>query len=278
MGTLTPAAGAAPLFRVATLNLWGVRGDWPARRRVLRRTFADLDADLLLLQETIVRPGYDQVEDLLGDGYHRVHQSTRDPDGQGISLAGRRPLENVEELDLRPPSPDPFPAGALVATVRAAPPFGEVAVVNHFPSWELRQEREREQQAVAVARHLEARWPDLQHPVVLGGDLDAEPDAASLRYLTGRQSLDGHSVCFRDAWEARHGPRRGVTYTPDNPIMEGGDWPFRQIDHVLVRCDVHRGPVLEVEACRLFLDQPIEGVWGSDHFGLVADLRPPPAP
>jgi hypothetical protein len=56
-------------LRVVTLNLWGQRGDWPARRRVLADGFARLDADLVAFQEAIVTGGTDQARDILGDGY-----------------------------------------------------------------------------------------------------------------------------------------------------------------------------------------------------------------
>jgi hypothetical protein len=54
-------------LRLLTINLWGVRGDWPARRDVLREGLARLRPDLLTLQETVVRPGLDQVGELLPD-------------------------------------------------------------------------------------------------------------------------------------------------------------------------------------------------------------------
>jgi endonuclease/exonuclease/phosphatase family metal-dependent hydrolase len=52
------------------------------------------------------------------------------------------------------------------------------------------------------------------------------------------------------------------------------DWsriPPRRIDYVLVRSD-DRGPTLRVNSCRRLFDQPVDGVWASDHFGVVADL------
>jgi hypothetical protein len=36
------------------------------------------------------------------------------------------------------------------------------------------------------------------------------------------------------------------------------------------------GPSLDITACARIFDQPVSGVWGSDHFGVVADLAPPP--
>jgi endonuclease/exonuclease/phosphatase family metal-dependent hydrolase len=45
----------------------------------------------------------------------------------------------------------------------------------------------------------------------------------------------------------------------------------RRIDYVFVRCD-ERGPTLEISTCALVFDEPVGGVWASDHFGVVADL------
>jgi endonuclease/exonuclease/phosphatase family metal-dependent hydrolase len=114
--------------------------------------------------------------------------------------------------------------------------------------------------------------------VVVAGDFDAGPDAASLRFWRGRQSLGGTSVCYRDAWEQFHGDDPGHTFTPDNPLIADGTWPLergRRIDWILVRCADH-GPSLDIAACARIFDAPVGGVWASDHFGVVADLVPPP--
>lgn len=41
--------------------------------------------------------------------------------------------------------------------------------------------------------------------VVVGGDFNAESAASSMRFWTGRQSLDGPSTAYRDCWESVHG-------------------------------------------------------------------------
>jgi endonuclease/exonuclease/phosphatase family metal-dependent hydrolase len=48
----------------------------------------------------------------------------------------------------------------------------------------------------------------------------------------------------------------------------------RRIDYVLVRGGSH-GPLSDVAGCRLVFTEPGDGVWVSDHFGVLADLRPP---
>jgi endonuclease/exonuclease/phosphatase family metal-dependent hydrolase len=248
-------------MRVATLNLWGTRGDWEQRRERLRDGFRALQPDLVAFQEAIVTPDYDQVRDILGDGFQLAHHSDREADGQGISIASRLPLGDLFEVDLNlTPRTGDFACSTLIAEA------GDLLFVNHLPSWQLDFERERELQAATAAVAIEERLGD-RH-VVVCGDFDADPDAASVRFWTGRQSLEGHSVCYRDAWESAHPGEPGHTFTPENPLVADPDWPFRQIDHILVRCDDHGGPTLQIRDCRRIFDD----VPASDHFGLLADV------
>jgi hypothetical protein len=59
-------------------------------------------------------------------------------------------------------------------------------------------------------------------PVILAGDFDATPDSSSIRFWSGRQSLDGTSVAYQDAWEAVHPGEAGHTFTPRNPLVRAG--------------------------------------------------------
>jgi endonuclease/exonuclease/phosphatase family metal-dependent hydrolase len=266
--------------RVVLQNLWGRRGNWPERRSVLMAGLEKLRPDLVALPEAVVNDGYDQVVDVLGPHFHVAHQGAREPGdgedvepGQGHSLASRWPLGEVRELDLHlAPSTVGFACGTLAVEVLAPEPLGTLLFAFHNPSWRLDQEYEREQQAVAAATFLQEFAAEHIRHVVLTADLDAGPDAASTRFWTGRQSLGGKSVCYRDAWESTHGDEPGHTFTPENPIMIGRDWPNRRIDYVFVRCGVHEGPTLDISVCRRIFDEPVNGVWGSDHFGLSVDL------
>lgn len=150
-------------MRVATLNLWGRRGEWNERRRVLAEGFRELSPDLVAFQEAVVGDDYDQVADILGPGYHVVHQTDREAargedieDGQGISIASRWPLGEVWEPDLNvTPRTDDFACGTLIAEVFAPEPIGPLLFVNHLPNWQLTFEHERELQTVLAARTIE---------------------------------------------------------------------------------------------------------------------------
>jgi endonuclease/exonuclease/phosphatase family metal-dependent hydrolase len=110
----------------------------------------------------------------------------------------------VHEVDLNvTPRTTGFACGALVVEVQVPRPIGTILLVNYCPNFQPAYERERELQALAMTSYVEGRVGDVDHVIVMG-DLDADPFAASVRYLTGRQSLRDTSVCYRDAWHSAH--------------------------------------------------------------------------
>jgi endonuclease/exonuclease/phosphatase family metal-dependent hydrolase len=261
-------------MRISTLNLWNRFGDWDERRAVLGAGFRALRPDLAAFQEAIKTDEYDQVADLLGPEYHIVHQSEPEPDGAGIAVASRWPVGEVREIDLHvTPGTEDFPCAALAVSVTIADK--PLLFVNHKPHWRSTFEREREMQALVTARCVEELVGGRDMHVVLAGDFDATPEAASIRFWTGRQSLDGTSVCYRDAWETRHPGDPGFTFMPGHNPLVSDNWPLdmsRRIDCIFVRCGEH-GPTLAITSCERLFDQPVNGVWASDHYGVTAELQ-----
>jgi endonuclease/exonuclease/phosphatase family metal-dependent hydrolase len=92
-------------------------------------------------------------------------------------------------------------------------------------------------------------------PVVLMGDLNAEPQSAEMRYLV-------QEAGFLDAWDAARAGEPGFTYSSFDPV--------RRIDYILVK-NVN----LNGTSAHLVGDSEIGGVYPSDHLGIVADLPDP---
>jgi hypothetical protein len=91
--------------------------------------------------------------------------------------------------------------------------------------------------------------------------------------------LEGRSVLYHDAWAvAGQGP--GYTWSTDNPnARAGAEQIIRQpnyrcrFDYVFVGSwDTHPKAHARVQSAALAFDQPVDGVWPSDHFGVVVDL------
>jgi hypothetical protein len=140
--------------------------------------------------------------------------------------------------------------------------------------------------ADTMAANLFAK-PDDRHrralPTIIAGDLNSVPDSASVRYLTGRQALAGRSAFFHDAWAgAGEGP--GHTWTSANPICgslqdiivrQPGGLRWR-IDYVLVgfvQHGAHSGSHCRITAASVAFHHAVDGVWPSDHFGVLVDVE-----
>src|SRR5215213_9484956 len=131
------------LVRLATLNVFGLSGNWSDRLVVLRNGFLALDADVVTLQETMVRAEVDQAAEILGAGFQLAHASHREANGSGITTATRWPLGRVVEVDLH------------VTEILAPQPYGRIWLANYLPDYQVDHERERRLQAVTLARVLD---------------------------------------------------------------------------------------------------------------------------
>ncbi len=275
-GGMERVGAGRPRVRVLTYNVLApANPGWAHRSALIARTVRELAPDIAAFQEIPVGDDAAFVRSMLGAGYDVRVLPEPDEHGVGAVLASRWPLRDVEHVDQAvTPRAGGLPwLGSLVAEVTT--PVGELTIAHHKPSWQFPFEAERVQQAVRLVEVIERRDP--RGSAIVLGDFDATPDAASMRFLRGRDPVGGRSVYFQDCWETVHGDDPGHTFSAQNPLVSAGEVATalsRRIDHVLVSGGEH-GPALEVLDCRRVLDGPVDGVWASDHFGVVADLSAP---
>jgi endonuclease/exonuclease/phosphatase family metal-dependent hydrolase len=275
--------------RVLTMNVQNDEGD--ARRiEVINREIRRLDPDLIALQEVPRMPSPAGVTALLaGTRHSATHQSDvlayvppyEDRYG-GTALATRWPHRVVETLDQRGTDAPDVPWCTLAALV-TVPEVGDLVFIATTGSWRLDAEAVRERQVLAPA-DLDARHRTTL-PSVIAGDFNAAPDAASIRFLSGLQSLSGRSVHYHDAWAvagARTGKvDPGYTWTTDNPSAAAEIGAIvrqpahrRRLDYVFIGSwHAHPHARAEVTAATRVLDRPVDGVWPSDHYGLLVDVE-----
>lgn len=264
-------------LRVLTCNIYNTTADWERRRPVLIEEIRRHSPDLVALQETVLTASYDQATDILGDQYEIANSRARLPDSWGAAIASRWPIRHVHELDQAvSPRAEPW-CTTMIAEIEAPPPIGPLLFVNHLQSAHVAQEFEREQQALLAARRIEQLVAEQDCHVILVGDLNAGPESASVRFMMGRQSLSGTSVCYLNAWDRIHPGEAGHTFTPRSPLVAEAhrDWPYQRLDHILLRFGEGGNPSLDIMGCEIAFARPVHGVWPSDHFGLVADFLAP---
>lgn len=266
---------------VLTLNVWNRDGDWPARRTALRRSIAELNPDLIGFQELLRGESFDQLAELLeGTDYHGTFEQSSpfwmDPTLEfGNGIASRWPISERHPLTL--PHAEDFERRVVLA-VRVASPFGPLCFATTHLNYQLHHGHVRLRQVVALAEHVSALATPLGFPPIVTGDFNAEPDSDEIRFMSGLHVHGSASVHFRDAFRVARAlegsAEPGFTWSHRNPHTENWYEPDRRIDYVFV-APPGPGGLGHVLDCRVVCDAPVDGVWPTDHFGVLAELATP---
>jgi endonuclease/exonuclease/phosphatase family metal-dependent hydrolase len=260
-------------LRVATWNLWWRFGPWEERFEPIVTTLRAADPDVVALQEVWAEGERNQAAELadaLG-GYHHAFAAKYEFGGVhfGNAVLSRWPITAEDHRSL--PTPDDEDEGRLILRADIEGPRGPLSLYSthlHYRLYhgDLRQAEVRD----LCPWVLETAVDDF--PAVLGGDFNAVPDAEEIRLLTGKAAVPAPPLVFRDVWEVAPGDGPGHTWSNTNPFAAAeADAPGR-IDYLFVAWPKPGGRGHAVQA-RLLGDQPVDGTWPSDHFGVLADLR-----
>jgi endonuclease/exonuclease/phosphatase family metal-dependent hydrolase len=267
---------ASPFVRVMTLNLWAREGPYSTREQLLRHGLGLLAPDLLALQEVASGPGdSNQAEELFGPLGYQVAYERREGDQRadpGIAVASRSPITRRQLIEL--------PNGGAVLAVRIdAGDHGFWFCCAKPVPFEPGREGEREAEALALDAALVDLAADDRIPPILAGDFDATPEAASMRFLTGLQSLEGRSALWWDAWTVAGDGSPGHTWSSNNPYVApfaaaifGQPVHHRRIDYILIGSPFRWRPRIVVRSCQVVLTE-VGGDAPSDHYGVMADLE-----
>lgn len=255
---------------VLTLNLWHDKGDWPKRRALIVEEIQRLKPDLIALQEVLQRPGLrNQAEDLAeAVGYQVRFVSVDPPQAErryGNAILSKAPSMTREMRKLEPLND--YRTAGYARFVFDSMHNGVAFYATH-----LHNERDggaiRQRQIASLLDFIDATSPasdviDGSRPpsdVIVAGDFNSDADSPELKALAAR---------YRDAYAQAHPglARDAARSTTLNPAY----LPAQRIDHIFY--DPAGFDLLEA---RIVLNQPRDGVWASDHFGLYVRLRPIP--
>jgi endonuclease/exonuclease/phosphatase family metal-dependent hydrolase len=127
-------------------------------------------------------------------------------------------------------------------------------------------------QVEALASFVAANSADTPYPPIVTGDLNSEADSDEIRHLGGLVSDPAApGLVLLDAWRYAEPSDPGFTWARRNGYQADSALPDCRIDYVLV--GLHRQGRGQVRSARLAGDAPVDGVWPSDHFAVVADLE-----
>jgi endonuclease/exonuclease/phosphatase family metal-dependent hydrolase len=263
--------------RVLTWNLWWRFGDWQARRTAIGSVLRQADADVLTLQEVWADASENLAEALAADlGMHcswstfraprRWQERIGDDSVQvGTAILSRWPVAATAD-DVLPGGPD-ADDGRTVQLAEIDAPSGRLPVFTTHLDSAPGGSVTRCTQVAAMARFV-ARHSGSGLPPVVTGDLNAEPDSDEIRLLGGHLTAPAvPGLVLVDAWRWAEANDPGWTFDARNPYVAGV--PSSRIDYVLL------GLGARVTRIGLVGAGPVDGVWPSDHAGVVADLAQP---
>lgn len=277
-------------LRVVTLNFWGIEPPLDRRLALAERQLRALAPDAIGMQE--VRPLDGKQGPTTADhlaerlGLHVAHgvslrwekdqlRPGMDEGQEGLAILSRHPI--LEHRVLQLPEARPTEARILLSA-RLHTPAGPIWFHTTHLHYRLDDGVARERQVEALDAEIRALGREATDPPqVLCGDFNATPDSDEMRFLRGLTPLGGRSVYFADAWAATAEPGPGWTYDRRNVYALRSREPSRRIDYVYVR-GPDRSLRGEPLSARVVLDQPTDGVWPSDHFGVLAEIQAAPRP
>ncbi len=257
--------------RVLTWNIWWRFGPWERRQPAIVATLAQVDADLIALQEVWSDESTNLAAELAAKlGYHHVFASAGDYEGFGFgnALLSRWPVAQYESIMLHGQETG---EGPMALFVEVDGPRGRLPIFSIYLNWLHDHSHIRQRQVADLARFVDRVCPKTFPPIVCG-DFNAKPASEEIRMLTGLTTCPVEGLFFHDAWGVAGGEGPGYTWDNVNPYISARFDPNGRIDYILVGEPKARGAGHVVD-CRVTGNDPIDGVWPSDHHAVTAELR-----
>lgn len=263
-------------MRVMTWNLWGRYGPWQARAAAIAATMAEIQPDVCGLQEVWSAGERNFAADLaerLGLGWRWAMAAdtptSDDPNVTGgNAILSRWPVLGVANMPLPVPQGD---QGRVALHAQIETPGGVLPMFTTHFTHHAHASQTRVSQVRRLAEFVAKHAAGCDYPPVVTGDLNAEPDSDEIRLLGGL--LTAPPVAKQvlvDAWRSAHPTDPGFTWDRRNGHHNGATILDMRIDYILV--GLPRRSRGRIRSARLAGDAPVDGLWPSDHFAVVADL------
>lgn len=272
-------------MRVLTWNVWWRFGPWEERQKAILTVLRDLRPDVVGLQEVWACGGENLAEWLASSlGMHWTWAASRAPEGWqrrigdstvdiGNAVLSRWPITEHARAEL--PFREGDDDGRLALYARIDAPEHQVPFFTTHLTSAVDASAVRCRQVAALAEFVTARSRGYDFPPVVTGDFNAFPDSDEVRLFGGYKTAPAvPGQVFLDAWEYADPAQPSVTWDAANPYVAAGFEPSARVDYIHTGLPGPRG-LGSVSAVRRAGDEPVDGVWPSDHAAVLADLRTP---
>jgi len=255
-----------------TLGTWNVQwqfGEWEARQPAILQVLRDLDADVVMLQES----WRGQVERFASElGYHPTwagHDPHGDPErSMGNAILSRWPIQTSAHRFLADNQGREY---RTILSARINTPIGILPAFTTHLDYHFDGSATRLAQLATASAFIEEHANGVLPPI-LTGDLNAVHDSDEIRKLTGRSTPYSAGRIWTDAWE-QVGDGPGITWSKANPYINNSAWPNRRLDYVMIGWPREKRPLGNPQRAWMFGIEPIDGVVGSDHYGVAVEIH-----
>jgi endonuclease/exonuclease/phosphatase family metal-dependent hydrolase len=268
-------------FSLVTINILNDLSLWSKRRYVLVDQLAELNPDIIALQEVSLKGKSSNAHWIAQELNSRKNENEdlyniylspktgKKENIEGIAILCRFPVKRHETIDLLTQN--------RVAQLLEFRLNGDLLmVVNGHFFWEPGESQERKVQIELLLDWLDTQPAEI--PVMVAGDFNGSPDSPTIELMRNY---------FDSAHRAVHGEEPEYTCPSPLPISTRVkirsflNWKFGKcpkpdpvwrgtLDYVFV------DPRLHTEECRVVLDKPEENsnnLYPSDHFGIYARIK-----
>jgi endonuclease/exonuclease/phosphatase family metal-dependent hydrolase len=259
-------------LKVLTWNIWWRFGPWEERREAITKALVEIDADVIALQEVWSDKDTSFAAELAAElGFHYIYEKCMDVGdiGFGNAILSRWPIAQNDVVTLYGQEQTGETRLAMFAEIDG--PRGVIPVFSTHLNWKFDQSHIRQKQVADLARFVAGK-PYLKFPPVLCGDFNADPDSEEIRMLSGLATAPAEGLAFHDAWGFAGDGSKGMTWDNTNPYVALEFEADRRIDYILVGQPAAKGAGHIVE-CKLAGNRPVNDIYPSDHFAILAELR-----
>ncbi len=269
-------------FSLVTINILNDLSRWRQRRGLLAEQLAELQPDLIALQEVNLKKDKSNAHWLAEELNRGKDESKTTPyevqlcpktgpyeRKEGLAILSRLKVNRHERLDLLTQN--------RVAQLIEFRVDGEmVMLVNGHFFWQPGESPERQQQIELLLDWLDTQPVEI--PVIVCGDFNSLPDTPSIERM--RRYFDSahnniHGCEPEYTCPTPMSPsvkvilRSTATYLLGRRPRPNPEWRGT-LDYIFV------DPRLQVQNCCVVLDRPADGdsqIYPSDHFGLLATIK-----
>lgn len=275
--------------RIVTWNLWWRFGPWKERQQAIIATLRELDPDVVALQE-VWSAGSENLAAVIADqlgmecvfgpaGVPPYWQGHTDPSvGVGNAILSRWPLTHSGVRAL--PHGDGLPEGRVAVHALVDAGTARFPVITTHLHAAPAGSAVRMAQVGELARLVAEIRPAGDFPTVVTGDFNSESDSDEMRLFAGVRTapvIPGQAMI--DVWRHAAADAPSATWSGANPYVRHPMDVDARIDYIHLSMPPLGTPgPFGVRDVRVAGDRPVDGVWPSDHFAVVADLISPLAP